>query len=689
MSTTSIEEASTPSPDAEPPPISQQRPSRPVARHSRSALLRPSNTPPLGSRRSVASMKSLMPLTLSPSSSSGWSTDFSEEPSGGRVDDYLPEVLARDLELSASIFASNRMTAGTPVSSSVYSDDRSTLRSFKMTNTTNSARSSYLGPIKETRSRSRVSFVQAREPSLRLDDTGSDEDTLDDAAALSIRQRGSLITVATSLASTNWKPSGRSRRPSDDVRGSSWIDGDSDDDEDQHLARTVPSRRPPTPPESDLGGRGELRRQWGYHNEPALRRKSHSVSGGSLRSCRRMDVPLRPASITGYGGDDEDCDDPAPPPCVARRHPSPESRPLRAPRVAARLSKLYRRPLPVGAMAEPSPVSEEFSELDDDGLYVDEATPLERSIVASSQPPPARPGLRSVQSWLNGSLSAYPLSLQTDDLTKVVPLPPDAMETLRVSIACFPETMLLSTSLTIETIRSYSRKVRQPSIDLHNLSPLPEGCTPTPRKSLWRKVVPYRRGFDSQETRRSSHHSGVISMDSTTSAPPKPWASLRFIFGPCSEYICDALYAHIVAYNYLSALVARNPPSPTKSQTRAGSRDSKQEDIPHKAASLLGLSEAGNVAAASLGRLTRKLGTPLGTRTKHESATAQSSPAGASLENMQHDLLRCIVRLVGTARSVAEKGTGEDPAVGPEPEMLDMVLVRSLCEIVRLSEEGY
>ncbi|RDA95288.1 hypothetical protein CP533_3416 [Ophiocordyceps camponoti-saundersi (nom. inval.)] len=646
-------------------------------------------------------MKSLMPLTLSPSSSSAWSSSSSEEPVGERVDDYLPEVLARDLQLSANVFTSRHMTAGTPASLSLCSDDRSTLRSFRMSPTLPFApaagRSRCLGPIKETKP-SRVSFRHPRELSSRLDDVASDVDsrstshTLDDlAAALSLRQRESLITVATSLASTNWKPSAKSSPLSDDMRGSSWIDGDSDDDNhDQDLNSAVPApRRPPTPPESDLDSRTGLRSRCGYYDDAALRCKSHSVSGGSLRSCRRLDVPLRPATTSGFRGDD----DSAPPPCVARRlfppssdypfqsRTSKSSRPLRQ----------QKRLFPVDDAAEPSPVSEEFPGTEVSSLYSGGGTALHEPVIIAPPAPP-RPAIHSVQSWLNGSQPPCPRSLQNEDLTKVVPLPPDAMETLRVSIACFPETMLLSTSLTIETIRTYSRKVRQPSIELHRNPPArsssPDNSAHPPRKSLWRKVVPYRRACDSQDLKQKHQHSGDDSTDSTTSelnASPKPWTPLMFIFGPCSDYVCDALYAHIVAYNYISALVARNPQASL--QTNSG-RDTQQEEIPQKAASLLGLAGAGNAAAAGFSRFTRKLGTPLGSWTKEEMVPSQpTAPAAASPESMQHDLLRCIARLVATAKLTAENGAVDETMV-PEAEVTDNLFLRSLCEIVRLAEEA-
>ncbi|RDA88425.1 hypothetical protein CP532_5583 [Ophiocordyceps camponoti-leonardi (nom. inval.)] len=649
-------------------------------------------------------MKSLMPLTLSPSTSSAWSSSSGEEAVGERVDDYIPEVLARDLQLSANVFTSRQMTAGTPASLSLCADDRSTLRSFRMSPTLPFSpppgRSRCLGPIKETKS-SRVSFLHPRELSSRLDDVASDVDsrstthTLDDAAAaLSIRQRESLITVATSLASTNWKPSAKSSPLSDDMLGSSWIDGDSDDDnhdEDINSAVAAP-RRPPTPPESDLDSRIDLRSRCGYYDDPALRCKSHSVSGGSLRSCRRLDVPLRPATTSGFRGDDE----PAPPPCVARRlFPSCSDYPLhsRAAR-SARTLRQQRRLFPVSDGAEPSPVSEEFPDTEVDSLYSDGVT-APHVPINIAPPAPPRPANNSVQSWLNGSQPPCPRSLQSEDLTKVVPLPPDAMETLRVSIACFPETMLLSTSLTIETIRTYSRKVRQPSVELlRNLparSSSPDGPVYPPRKSLWRKVVPHRRVPDAQDS-KSKHHSGDDSIDSTNSvsiSPPKPWAPLKFIFGHCSDYVCDALYAHIVAYNYMSALVARNPQaSPMQTGQTNGGRDSQQEEIPQKAASLLGLAGAGNAAAAGFSRFTRRLGTPLGSWTKEEMVPNQpTAPAGASPENLQHDLLRCIARLVATAKLTAENGAGDETMVS-EAEVTDGLFLRSLCEIVRLAEEA-
>ncbi|PHH91956.1 hypothetical protein CDD83_9595 [Cordyceps sp. RAO-2017] len=651
-----------------------------------------------------------------------WSSSSTEEHVGERVDDYFPELLARDLELSTTVFASRRMTAGVPVSSLSF-EDRGRHRTCRMMPAlpyrAASARVQSLGPIEERSSR--VSFLNPPREQPRADDAASDLDSRSTAQnseytmAPSIRQRESLMTMATSVASTNWKPSVKSRRPS-----SSWIDGDSDSeghDNEEELHHGMTEPRPPTPPESDLepgaqAAKIDLRGHWGY-NETPLHRKSHSVSGGSPRSSRRklsggsLEVPLRPASTAGVRGNEEGeaKRHHLPPPLTARRLFPPRaeetSRPGRGRRNAVVSLRPLKKPLHINVEGEPSPVSEDFPEPEADAVqpaiqHMQPALASPTGIGADAAPAP-RPGLRNVQSWLNGSLQPYPRSMQSDDLTKVVPLPPDAMETLRVSIVCFPETMLLSSSLTIETIRTYSRKVRQPSIELLRSlpvrSPSPESPTQATRKSLWRKVVPYRRGCDVPEPKpKHHHHSGANSIDSTTSgslSSPKPWESLKHVFGCCSDYICDALYAHIVAYNYVCALVARNPQAAPQVGRRSasGARESQQEDIPKKAASLLGLVGAGDAAAAGFNRLTRRLGTPLSTWTKEEMMTIQPT-AAANHESMQQELLRCISRLVATAKLMAESGTGDETMVRTEVEETDMLLVRSLCEIVRIAEEA-
>lgn len=62
--------------------------------------------------------------------------------------------------------------------------------------------------------------------------------------------------------------------------------------------------------------------------------------------------------------------------------------------------------------------------------------------------------------------------------------------------------------------------------------------------------------------------------------------------------------------------------------------------------------------------------------------------ASANHENMQGGLLRCIARLVATAKLIAENGTSDETLVDTAVEDVDLVVIRSLCEIVRMAEEA-
>ncbi|MBE3050263.1 hypothetical protein IMZ48_48755, partial [Candidatus Bathyarchaeota archaeon] len=130
------------------------------------------------------------------------------------------------------------------------------------------------------------------------------------------------------------------------------------------------------------------------------------------------------------------------------------------------------------------------------------------------------------------------------------------------------------------------------------------------------------------------------------------------------DYLCDALYAHIVAYNYISALPRCAPSSPPK----PSSRGADDGEIPRKAAALLGLREPD---AASL-----EMATPPST-----SRSGLSERRDGALRDLLVGLSRCIGRLVVTLRE------GRGDVVGEGCGDVDLFLVRALCEVVRCSEE--
>ncbi|EEY16079.1 conserved hypothetical protein [Verticillium alfalfae VaMs.102] len=317
------------------------------------------------------------------------------------------------------------------------------------------------------------------------------------------------------------------------------------------------------------------------------------------------------------------------------------------------------------------------------------------------------PPLDEVQSWLDSSLDASQL-----EEGHRMPLPPDVVETLRVSLACFPETMLLCSSLSTETIRSYAKKVKHPANEPASLHTPP----PSPKRWKWSNVLGQRRSVSSLKrdslSQRHSTELNTCTESSTTTAcpsPQPPWSRLRNIFPDGSDYLLDALYAHLVAYSYVSGLVPRSntkhsnrvdrqPSTPNherQSIESLKSRDSNSNDIPKKAAHLLGLQDAAtppsphSPQAQRLRKKSSILDTLRGSRLPL--STQSTSMDSRPMKEIQVGLARCIGRLVTTLRVSPDEGAedetlllaGEDSKL----ENIDPLLVRSLCEIVRCCEE--
>ncbi|KAK1990614.1 hypothetical protein LX36DRAFT_592241 [Colletotrichum falcatum] len=348
-------------------------------------------------------------------------------------------------------------------------------------------------------------------------------------------------------------------------------------------------------------------------------------------------------------------------------------------------------------------------------------TPRPRSRSQTQNRPRPTSSASTSYNWLEDPIDIPPPP--SDDQSRRIPLPPNVMESIRVSVTCFPETMLLCSSLSIETIRSYSRKVRQPPPEsLHPNTP------PTsPKRWRWlssRKVSNYGNGGVSSENvgrgnsgagyntnrRCCSRSSSTVDLPtsmyhpSTTTLAPPPWSRIRSIFPHGSDYLCDALYAHIIVYNYLAPMVLSlrhsaaaaamaGPPSP-------GSLASTEEQIPRKAATLLGLQ--GGVPPPLPAR--KRSSMFLGLRTTSRQSTYPAPPlpplpraasvgttpppplaSDISLRELQLGLHRCIARLVATLRA---EGATECPIAGEAAGDVDPLVLRSLCEIVRCCEEA-
>lgn len=687
---------------------------------SSSESKRSSPSPSLSRRRSVTSMTGLMPLALAPSFSASTThlpiTDSLET----KPDDCFPEMLARDLELHTDVFAAQRMTAGVPASvvTAEYMFRQKMTRSLSCRPRasspyhTASARIRLLGAIEEKDS-APASLGDEGPTAMIAEASDVDSFTSSDESGgmppPSFRYRNqSVATAATSLDSVSWKPSPRASPEPVPAPECSWIDCGSDDEDDEpdHLSTqddyfeplSPLSPRPPSFPEQKLEGfRSSLppqqRPRWVHH-------KSHSVSGGSpLHTPRRRDS----AQSMGESFQAK--------PLGTQFHVEEKSQLRHLSRALSPMRQSYRTHQPDAAsdmphkrrsvmqglviqtdiLSEHDAQSRSYpDELEDMPTAAHSAAPLSRENLLSRRPsiPPSPPP--SVQSWLNNSVVSYPASIYAaDDMAKIVPLPPDVIETLRVSTACFPETMLLSSSLTIETIRTYSKKVRQPSAKMFEVSP-PTSPEVTSRKSLWRKVVQRRPSGQSISSSSTLKSMSVLSIEAI-----KPWAHFKNVFAGCSDYICDAIYAHILAYNYISALASKLPPAenanPNVYRKPSLSRsDSQKEDIPKKAASLLGLASPADELPGRVGKLTKKLGSQIMPWARED--LSPHSTMSQSQENVirgiQAELYRCTARLVATAKLASTGGAGEDKILDISAGEADSFLVRSLCEMVRMTEDS-
>ncbi|KAL2142419.1 hypothetical protein VTI28DRAFT_1191 [Corynascus sepedonium] len=289
-----------------------------------------------------------------------------------------------------------------------------------------------------------------------------------------------------------------------------------------------------------------------------------------------------------------------------------------------------------------------------------------------------KPSLVNLRRWADTTTESLASSQKAKPYTPSahfspgIPLPPEIMESLRVSITCFPETMLLTSSLSVETIRAYSKKFKHQAdmdrtlrgIDAASARPSTSHSSKSPKRWNMSWLGHSQRSNKQphlQHQQQSQQHSYSLTRGSqfppfamsslslaATAAPAPAWAPIKNIFPSASNHLCDALYAHLLAYNYIASIAPQTTPSPvffpttapsssrpgtrteTKTETRGlrrpsashtdhhqqhrplsqpataedpcASTDRKGLRIPHKAASLLGMDDPVSTAAAAYSR---------------------------------------------------------------------------------------
>ncbi|KAK8073728.1 hypothetical protein PG994_004627 [Apiospora phragmitis] len=368
-----------------------------------------------------------------------------------------------------------------------------------------------------------------------------------------------------------------------------------------------------------------------------------------------------------------------------------------------------------------------------------------------------------VEEWLNSSIdTGFPQQPQTDNehAASRFPVPTEVLDTLRVSVACFPETMLLCSSLSIETIRGHSRKFKYGKLRFASESQtslaLTDDSSSRGNNSKWKWFTPSKKQQQDQTPRspKKSQQQPPQSSRSmlepmTPTSPSNPpgaadWQAIKRIFPTGTDYLCDALYAHILAYNYITSLCPRSgsatsAPRPSSKSSVSSyessllgpelasvrTRNSDSTKIPRKAASLLGMetdpsatttpepnnnNNNYNYACSSRTKTMRSQASFARKRPSEgninfygknftTAANRNADEHDASLKELRLGLAKCIARLIATLRLTTNepyttttgpgmRGLPSSRPMGDENQQhIDPFLIRSLCEIVRSSEE--
>ncbi|KAI1430514.1 hypothetical protein GGR50DRAFT_690421 [Xylaria sp. CBS 124048] len=352
------------------------------------------------------------------------------------------------------------------------------------------------------------------------------------------------------------------------------------------------------------------------------------------------------------------------------------------------------------------------------------------------------------EEWLESDAAQIP------DGDQILPrmLPSNIEETIKLYVTNFPDPMLMCTSLLIDSVRNLSHRIRYNNDGLRSDTLTVPGEQPQRHKiSKWKWL-----GSSAQEQEQPD--------PALTYVTPE-WAVMRKIFPHGSDDLCEALYAYILVYNYISSLCVRFPCPPELSRPTtpwairrpSTSRSTNGPDpglfgpgplqrpscdaniVPLKAASVLGLgdedipntpallgvprpSSRASVRASTFANLrgmffgggsqgqqrgenkdalaTTRPTTPAmsqhnlsrpvtpaagGSAVRPVTPTAPRGPESAKqLAELRHGLAMCCARLTVTLHRANPSVTKHK---ADKHYKVDPSFMRSLCEIVRSSEE--
>lgn len=388
----------------------------------------------------------------------------------------------------------------------------------------------------------------------------------------------------------------------------------------------------------------------------------------------------------------------------------------------------------------------------------------------------SRMPLRNVHHWLESSSRSRqpspPLPMASPvaiSPTSSVRVSGHVLEALRINVQNFPDTMLRTSSVTIDQIRDYSHKVKRsdatrqlvPNRDNDEHTAIASYCPTSPiSPSLGRKgsfgnlkLMSSLRGklsrFNLSASASSVHEQIEVNWPPSDdvapstahcdSTPLRPSAArdaacvnaLRCVLPHGTPYLLDALYAHIIAYNYIDSLcgsMSQLHQNDTGPHLRT--KPSQNNFLPPGVTSLADLMVQENVsetvvkdfqddvaivaartvvpskAASLLGLGSTNMSKPVKSNPNFlggdESKLRKNSPPGAfrshylesdsAMRSLRENIAHNIYRLVETVKncpSADDVGTEEaqDGNIVPNGKYLDEMLMRALSELVRCYEE--
>ncbi|KAG6367116.1 hypothetical protein INS49_001298 [Diaporthe citri] len=518
------------------------------------------------------------------------------------IEQTFPEILARDLARSQDVFRTRSLTAGSPAASLALECQPPQVPRRNPGRVVTGQRQDHIFAIKEIHMKK-----DGNKESRRLFLNGLDDDWVSDSSAdiepgtssPSVRTRKqSVTTAATSVeihsvlggvgeiclspASSLSKEAARAPGKG----GRSWVDLDPD------MLRT----------EADLDGGvasvGAAEYSDGSQDQSATR----SSALGHAEHFAHVDVPKRRSSLSHQV-------------TTVVIGEATQVRVGCAPH-KVELEAASKPPTPSLPYQSTAPLPQSYHTPDD--WETNEAASCENVHARCRQPiyepqyalTATMPIVTQVQSWLDSSATNAHLTstthLTTHSPTSKAPIgsvrvAAEVLENLRISVGNFPDTMLRTSSLTVQTIRSYSRKLRRGgtssgdrgfgrdsddyaftafdayttesvsgSVDrkssLGNLklkklslrgkklhlssrqAPSPNSPFLKEQDDFWPPVD--HRNFSMRSNTPPSRKSSEVSACV---------GALRSIFPDGTDYLLDGLYAHLIAYNYMNSLCGAMP----------------------------------------------------------------------------------------------------------------------------------